>query len=349
MKSVETDSVRSRHPGIRWRSLSRFVGPVLLAVILLRVDPASIWSVLRKSHPGWLGIAVVATPVMLLFKAARWQSLLRGLGVSYPLPTAFLSYYVCLFIGNLTPGRLGELVRAAHLVQDREIDPGRALSSVVVDRLFDLFALLFLGGLALSSLGGTDDILLGIGGALFLLVCATFVLVLPKTVVNKPSVVQTERKRSRRGPRMTALFDLLGGFRDGLLGIRPSSLVRATLLTLIANGIYFSLCYFLARSLSLRVGILPIAGATALGSLVALIPMTVAGLGTREAAITAFLYRQGVPPEEALGLSLLMFANFYLLSSAVGALLSLAKPVGTLRWPPSDRRSRERDKLGDAV
>jgi len=291
-----------------------------------------------------LGIAVVATPVMLLFKAARWQSLLRGLGVSYPLPTAFLSYYVCLFIGNLTPGRLGELVRAAHLVQDREIDPGRALSSVVVDRLFDLFALL-----ALSSLGGTNDILLGIGGILLLLVCTTFVLVLPKTVVNKPSVVQTERKRSRRGPRMTALFDLLGGFRDGLLGIRPSSLVRATVLTLIANGIYFALCYFLARSLSLRVGILPIAGATALGSLVALIPMTVAGLGTREAAITAFLYRQGVPPEEALGLSLLMFANFYLLSSAVGALLSLAKPVGTLRWPPSDRRSRERDKLGDAV
>jgi len=343
------DIVRNRNPGIRWRTLSRILGPVLLAVILLRVDPASIWSVLRESHPGWLGIAVAATPVMLLLKAARWQTLLRGLGVSYPLPTAFLSYYVCLFIGNLTPGRLGELVRAAHLVQDREVDPGRALSSVVVDRLFDLFALLFLGGLALSSLGGTEDVLLGTVGILFLLACTTLVLVLPKTVFKRPGVVQRTKKRIRRGRRMTALFALLAGFRDGLLGIRPSSLARATLLTLIANGIYFALCFCLARSLSLRVGFLPIAGATALGSLVALIPMTVAGLGTREAAITAFLYRQGVPPEEALSLSLLIFANFYLLSSIVGALLSLAKPVGTLRWPPSDRRSPEQDKLGDVV
>ncbi|MGW8266043.1 MAG: lysylphosphatidylglycerol synthase transmembrane domain-containing protein [Longimicrobiales bacterium] len=339
------ERLRKPEPGNRWRTLSRFLGPVLLVVILIRVEPASIWSVLHRSHPVWLGIAVAATPLMLLLKAARWRTLLRGLGVSYPLGTAFLSYYVCLFIGNLTPGRLGEFVRAAHLVQDREVDPGRALSSVLVDRLFDLFALVLLGGLALSSLRGMEGFLLGMTGILFLMACTTVLLVLPRT----GSFGRRERKGTRWGRRMTAFLGLLEGFRDGLLEIRPSSLVRAALLTLVANGIYFGLCFLLARSLSLGVGFLPVAGATALGSLVALIPITVAGLGTREAAITAFLHGQGVPPEGALGLSLLMFANFYLLSSAVGALLSLAKPVGTLRRPPSDPQSREQNRLGDAV
>ena len=79
-----------------------------------------------------------------------------------PFQPAFLAYNGSVFIGLLTPGRIGEAVNAAHVARDCEIPVKSAISSVLADRLFDVYALLLMGGLALFTLPTG----LGLGGAL---------------------------------------------------------------------------------------------------------------------------------------------------------------------------------------
>jgi uncharacterized protein (TIRG00374 family) len=302
----------------------RIIGPLLFVVLLATIDPVSVWEVLRQSHPGWLVAAVAATPVMLLIKTARWRAILGAQKIRYPLGTAFLSYYVCLFVGILTPGRLGEFIRALHLVEDRGVDPGRALSSVAADRLFDLYALLFLGTLALGAVAGTGRLAVA-AGIILLILTGSLVALLRSSSFGFVQKLGASWGRWTR--HLTADDGFLAQLRSGLLDLDGRTVFLAGLLTLLAYGLFFAQCYWLALSLSLPIGILATTAAVALGSLVTLIPVSVAGLGTREAAMVAYLTQQGVTAEGAFGFSVLMFANFYLISSAVGAVLSLFKPV----------------------
>ncbi len=87
------------------------------------------------------------------------------------------------------------------------------------------------------------------------------------------------------------------------------------------------------------VGFMQITYAAAIGSLVTLLPVSISGLGTREAAIIAYLGAQGVTSEGALGFSLLVFFTFYIAGGIIGAAAWWVKPVPlgikTLRGKPS--------------
>ena len=119
--------------------------------------------------------------------------------------------------------------------------------------------------------------------------------------------------------------------REVLLGFGTTTVVVAVLLTLAAYGVFFGQCTLLAHALGIPLSYLTVSYAISLGSLVTLIPISVSGLGTREATIIAYLATVGVAAEEALGFSLLVFATFYLGGGGLGAIAWWLKPAD-LAW-----------------
>jgi uncharacterized membrane protein YbhN (UPF0104 family) len=91
--------------------------------------------------------------------------------------------------------------------------------------------------------------------------------------------------------------------------------------------LFYGQCYLLALALSLPIDIIRVSMAVALGSLVTLIPISISGLGTREAVIVAYLGNAGVAPEAALGFSFLVFATFYIAGGLMGAIAWWLHPV----------------------
>ena len=69
--------------------------------------------------------------------------------------------------------------------------------------------------------------------------------------------------------------------------------------------------------------------AVALGSLITLLPISISGLGTREAVMIAYLGTAGISSEAALGFSLLVFFTFYICGGLIGLvrLADQADPV----------------------
>ncbi len=140
---------------------------LLVALAGLAIGAAFLWLAFRGTPPALVsGIlaradwglpaaeAVIATAAFALAKAARWRLLL---GAPAGLGTAFLLRPVLagLALNALLP-HSGELVRAFGLNRAAGLAPGAVLSSIVAERVFDLFAVLILGGgaLGLVDLGG---------------------------------------------------------------------------------------------------------------------------------------------------------------------------------------------------
>jgi len=265
-------------------------------------------SVIGRASLPLLIVAVFLNIPQIFLKAFRWRWLLHSQNIEYGILPASLSYFGSIFIGLLTPGRIGELVKAAHVSHDCGVPRARAFASVLVDRLFDLYALLILGGTALVSQHTGKD-----SRDLYALAITCAVLTVPLIVFLRFQLFKPESWISQ--------------LRSGLLELKLPAVLGGVALTIFAYAIFFEQCYLLAQSLKLPVTLLQTSYAVALGSLVTLIPISISGLGTREAAIVAYMRTLGIPDAASLGFSLLVFLTFYVAGGLMGAIAWYIKPV----------------------
>ena len=303
----------------------RLAGLALLALLLIRLDFGRIRDVLRAAGLGLIALAVLGEIPLIALKTVRWQGILRAQSVRLGFWPALLAYFGSLFVGFLTPGRLGEFVKALHVYRDCETSRATAFASVLADRLFDLYALLVVGSLALLALALGEVALLALG-------VLVLVLTVPLALfLHGGSFTFFQRIGLRLGTPGRKLFAAEDGalvaVRDSLRQLTLPWTLIAIALTVLAYGVFFGQCYLLARSLDLSISFGTVAYAVALGSLVTLIPVSISGLGTREAAMIAYLDTAGVAAEAAISFSLLVFVTFYIAGGLIGAVAWWIKPV----------------------
>lgn len=133
------------------------VGGVLLVLAFHGTPPAAVWRLLERGDWGIPAATVlVATGVFVAAKSARWRLLL---GSPADLGVGRLSQPVLagLALNALVP-HAGEFVRAAALQRGAGRAASAVLSSIVAERVFDLFAVLVLGALALGSVGAGSEL-----------------------------------------------------------------------------------------------------------------------------------------------------------------------------------------------
>ena len=123
----------------------RLIGLAILVFILLKIDLKATLAALADLHWSYLLLAVAANLPLFGLKAWRWQEMLKMQGISYPWRDAFLAFVAGLFLGLVTPGRVGEMSKALYLKQDQGVPVSVGLANVLMDRLFDLYTIMVLG------------------------------------------------------------------------------------------------------------------------------------------------------------------------------------------------------------
>jgi uncharacterized membrane protein YbhN (UPF0104 family) len=124
------------------------VGGAFWAIAFRGVSGASVWVLLQAGHWRLAGpLVLLATGLFVYAKAVRWRVLLGGwpaerAGMLWRAVLAGLALNACL-------PHAGEFVRAFALQRTAGRAAAGVLSSIVAERLFDLFAVLVLGAVAL--------------------------------------------------------------------------------------------------------------------------------------------------------------------------------------------------------
>lgn len=311
---------------VRFRQLIvRLIGLAILVLILTRLDLKATGAALAGLRVGYLLLAFAANLPLFGLKAWRWQYTLRMQDIRYPWRDAFLAFVAGLFLGLVTPGRVGEMSKALYLKQDAGVPVSVGLANVLMDRLFDLYTILVLGtvGLAWFHL---------LPGWLWWLILAGTL-----ATITLPVVLLNERLAAwalallRRLPIFGRFDARLTGaaqrFQDGLRPLLKPRLVIPLLITQLAYILFFAQGQLLARAVDLHIGIAYLAMSLSVAGVITLLPISISGLGTRDAALIAMFAPLGIAKEHAMAFSAIYFLTFYVVGGAIGAIAWQTKPL----------------------
>lgn len=302
-----------------------------LFLVLSRISPQAILTAITESNPLWLAVGASLMIGSLFVRAYRWQVILEGVGAHIRYARLAELYFVGSFFNAFLPSGIGgDVVRAAEAARD--VDARVAAGTVVVDRLTGLMALF-----------------------------AMALAVLPFRPPEFPSELLYVIIIVSLGGLIAGLLLIDGRFVDRLLswvgswfpGSLPDRLAQAVapvgqcstralsvalLISVVFNLMQVGWWYAMGRALGLELSygyyvlIVPIMA-------LALLVPSIGGLGVRESLAPFLFAGAGVPPEQAVALSLLVF-GLERLASLLGAPIYL---ISTLR----DTRNKKEAK--DAV
>ena len=151
-------------------SASLIVGVVCVVYAVHGIDARQVLAALHALPPSAVATYVLILAITHLFRAWRWEYLLRPLGVSLPfarlLPISSVGFMAILAL----PVRLGEFVRPYFVAREGRLRMSAALGTVAVERIVDglLISILFFGSY-LASAGDTFSRELRVGAWLSLL------------------------------------------------------------------------------------------------------------------------------------------------------------------------------------
>jgi uncharacterized membrane protein YbhN (UPF0104 family) len=284
----------------RWRLLGSLT---LLAVLAWRVDWGQVGSAFIHLNASLWLVAVGLYALTQAVSSIRWQLLAQALGFGGSWRHYLAFYYIGMFFNLLLPTSVGgDVVRTWYLSNLDGPAPGAgrgisAFLSVFADRANGLFVLIMLACVAtaccpialptwitwaVATLGGTS--FLGVA-------------VLPLLSRWTPPLAGR--------PRLGRLADGAGRYLR-----HPGVLILATVLSILVQVANVVLVWLIGRALGLPVPALYYGVLVPLVSVLTLLPVSLNGMGVREAGTVLLLAPLGVSPSAAVTLSLLTFAVF---------------------------------------
>ena len=282
------------------------VSLALLALVLWQIDLPETWRVLRGVIWHWAALSWLTLLALMLLMAYRWHFILppatRTLGYGKVLRLTWVSSVVGMFV----PGVIGiEAVKIAGMARSTA-DLAQAFSSVMLDRLLGLLALvlLVLIGVTFGPLAGETAIALWAWGIF------TAALLGAAALMNRWVRDQFERAlpravRPRIVPRLHKVYDRLDDYRG-----RPLRLAAAVGLALVyqlGRVIHF---IFTAWALGVDPPATFMLAVVPVVIFMLMLPISFSGIGLREAAFVYFLGQVGVPSESAFTISVLAYALY---------------------------------------
>jgi glycosyltransferase 2 family protein len=280
----------------------RIAGTLLFVGLLVWLDWSGalplekVWRALAGADFWLVALSIALYVPFLVVKAARWRIVSAGMNVLLSWGDAWRIYGIGLAAGSFTPGQAGDALKAWY-VQRQGYTLARGLGGSVLDRLFDVGALAVLGLLGVLVYGGRFAGQAPVLAA-WVVGCVVVVAFLAWNRTRTWAVNFVARRLARFGGG--------GATRGGGWSLDSRTLAYAGLLTLASFTISILRVWLLVASVGISMGPLEVSGFVGLTTAAALVPVTVGGIGTREAIAALSFAQLGYDPAQGIAVSLLI-------------------------------------------
>ncbi|MFC2090637.1 lysylphosphatidylglycerol synthase transmembrane domain-containing protein [Bacteroidota bacterium] len=287
-------------------------GFVLLYLVLRKFDWESFLGLFSSFRIQDFALGFTMLLIVYLLKTYRWQRINRSFGIHISYGTTLIYFLVSGFLSVITPGRLGEFARIFFIRNKTGVSTMLASSSVILDRVWDVLILSLLGGAGAVMIFGRFQMnILSILLIAVIFILALLLIIFP-TFLFKPLLYLT-RKKEKWNTEIDAIyknwrFNVKRLFLPGFL---------TTLIAFIALAV---IPLIFTSRLEQEVGMIPSISAVSISNMLAFLPITIAGFGTRELVFTEIWKILDYTAESAITISTAYFICNYLGSLVVGGL-----------------------------
>lgn len=245
----------------------------------------------------------------------RWQMLLRSLGLNLQLSRTIKSLCAGLFFNLFFPSTIsGDFYRSLDLGWYTK-EPNRVIASVILDRLSGYFALVII---ALVSLFFGHRLISD--PVVFIAISIIFIiLVIILSILFNPFLHSRVSKLLRFLGKLTetfrSLYNEIYNFR-----LQKKIIIKNFILSLIIQATGPVSFYLISLALGERFRFIYFLIFVPIIATITMLPISIAGLGLREAASVYFFTKIGMSAKVALTISLLVFFFVFILG-IIGGLI----------------------------
>jgi len=307
-----------------------FIGLIILAYIIYSLDVHKIITAFLSIEPIFVVYALLLTIPLLLIRNATWQIILQEQKITVGFFCSLKIYLIGVFYGSITPGYYGQLMRVPYLKEKTSEPFGKLFINTIIETFvhsFSLYGMMIIGAL---------------------LVIGTLPELLPITIVwilcfALLGVYFTKKKRGEKFFRILINYLIpkkvkphFNAFVDTFYIDFPrfKTMILPYVLGIITWIIVFSQEYMILLGLGLQIPYFAFLVLFPIANTAGFIPITFAGLGTREfTAIFIFTTLFPVAGEQILVLSLVGFIVTDLFLGFLGFILSLTESRMTTSLP----------------
>jgi len=308
------------------RAIAAAVSVGILGTIYWRIDLGALGASIAGASIGWILVAIVALIPALALTAWRLTVIARPYA-----PLLFGEAAKLILIAHslnmVLPSRLGDFAKA-HAMAAPGTVPGReALSVVIIEKTWDALAVMFWCAIGVATVRRSDLDLHGAAIAVVLVVVFGLLVVASQRFAN----VVFAGLRAFAPHRFGAAISEMETVWTGALGAFWRDRRRAAQVigvTVVIWFIHLVEIWLFILAVGVNVPFLAHLSLAPLVMMASLIPLTLSGIGTRDAAIIV-LYSPFMPAATAAALGLLVILRY--LMPAIAGIPFTSRYLGRIR------------------
>ncbi|MEM7042702.1 MAG: lysylphosphatidylglycerol synthase transmembrane domain-containing protein [Pseudomonadota bacterium] len=316
-----TEVIEQEQPSARRWLISATKLAVTVALCWLIISWID-WQIFLKTvsgvHYGLIAVVFVVSLFGVAISAWKWQILLAGHGICYPLPSLIRWYFIAAFFNAFLPTNIGGDGYRLLKTFDNPKGKARAVGAILLERITGVLTLGFMGYVAAllvwlntgNALAASLAVLGTIGGMVGLL---ALVLVWRFGSIGPLSRIRVVRKLVDKGSEVIADWKGQGRRMAAVMG-----------LSLGFHLLRIGFIWLLILALGTAVDPVELTVALFAVEVAAMLPISLGGLGVMEGSFVYVMGGFGLDHEAGLA-GMLMLRVLTLLIGLIGAFLYLAE------------------------
>ncbi|MEN9626475.1 MAG: hypothetical protein RL557_803 [archaeon] len=305
---------------VSWKQVLPIIGIALFIFIIIKIDFFNIINEMKQVNWFFILLAIITILVMFFIQTYKWYAIALLQDIPIPFMKAFEINMISNFYGFVTPSKAGGIIRAEYLrVYTDNKNIGKGLFNFTMDKIFDFTAVIFLT--IVFSFVFKDTLQLPIG--LFVMLFLAFMLVILFFINKERSrfVLKFFYKRFIPKKYQDQAKITFENFYEHIPSIRY--FIPLFILNVISWGLVYLIMYCIGLSLGIPLSFVYYLAILPLGTLVSILPISISGLGTREAVLISLFGLFGVAAAKTFTMSLINIIIVGIIPSVIGIWLVL--------------------------
>jgi len=292
---------------------------ILLYLSLKGVKFREIIDTIRRVDGRFIFLPVISIFASVLLSSFKWS---RISGNKVRISETFIALIIGLFVNNVLPARIGEVVRAYVLSRKCKISFAYAISTVFVDRFFDLTGLLFLTFLFFPK----QTLPAQVSNAIYILVFLLIGSIIVMFIMSREKVIKAITKRLERTERafLLKIGRRLVEIQENLRRIHSPLTALFFFFIAFLQWLFMSLSlFFVLFILDVNINPLYVPFICALLNMGLVIPSSPGYVGIYQFLLVYLLSLFGIPKHEGFAVSILFHASWYIPYNILGFIFTM--------------------------
>jgi uncharacterized protein (TIRG00374 family) len=325
---------------MKFKKLLPIVGIIILIVIISTIDLEKIIIIFSKINPIYSILSFFVIIPLLISTTIEWQLLLKKQKIKVSFLYSIKNFLIGYFYGFITPGAFGAYTKSIYLSDESGEPLPKCVSNIIIFNTIDFLGMLIVGAIGAIYLSSIYPNLFYIIIIVIIIVISLFSFFFKE---KRSKILFTKIIRSRifaavkdrMENSILSFYEDIPKLKDVILPLGIS---------VFGWFLKYIMVFFIAKLFFIEIPFLYFIMVMAVADVIASLPISIYGLGTREAALISMFNFWNVQNEKIISFSLFLYVIFWLTPSIIGSFVTFFETKKLDRFVLTDKTIKRFDR-----